>query len=391
MLVDGGIEPRSPSSDGHLRITDPTMLEAFRARSREQLEDLIDRIASQGVNLLVVREGIDDLAVAPLREAGIVAYRRVDRSDLDLLARATGAKVVHDSRTVNTDDFGAFDSSDAMDIGGRMHWILRAEHGRGATLFIRGSTEEVLDEVERCFDDALGVATGLVSEGTAVPGAGATHIAIARHLRREASRVEGRSQLAVEAWADALEVIPRARSLRTLDGIQSMIFWRSMPPKPAQVALPIIARWTFEQERSSMSSSLVSSIPTSVIKMSSPGRPMRPCPCSGWMMSLGRRRIPPCPRRSRSDSLRHRTPHEPRPRAGIMDVPTGMERGRKSRTAQVGSSCAITLSRCLDPGRCWSALAPRASVAPTSTSGHGTNGVARTSTSARSPDMRPQG
>ena len=212
MLVDGGIEPRSPSSDGHLRITDPTMLEAFRARSREQLEDLIDRIASQGVNLLVVREGIDDLAVAPLREAGIVAYRRVDRSDLDLLARATGAKVVHDSRTVNTDDFGAFDSSDAMDIGGRMHWILRAEHGRGATLFIRGSTEEVLDEVERCFDDALGVATGLVSEGTAVPGAGATHIAIARHLRREASRVEGRSQLAVEAWADALEVIPRALS-----------------------------------------------------------------------------------------------------------------------------------------------------------------------------------
>lgn len=212
MLVDGGIEPRSPSSDGHLRITDPTMLEAFRARSREQLEDLIVRIASQGVNLLVVREGIDDLAVAPLREAGIVAYRRVDRSDLDLLARATGAKVVHDPRTVNTDDFGAFDSSDAMDIGGRMHWILRAEHGRGATLFIRGSTEEVLDEVERCFDDALGVATGLVSEGTAVPGAGATHIAIARHLRREASRVEGRSQLAVEAWADALEVIPRALS-----------------------------------------------------------------------------------------------------------------------------------------------------------------------------------
>jgi chaperonin GroEL (HSP60 family) len=111
-------------------------------------------------------------------------------------------------KSLHEADLGAFISSKNERWDGTMHWIVQTEEG-GATFIAKGSTEEAVGEVERCFADALGVACQLLEEPALLPGGGATQIALARHLRRQAERIPGREQLAIEAYADALEVIPR--------------------------------------------------------------------------------------------------------------------------------------------------------------------------------------
>jgi len=161
-----------------------------------------------GVTLLACKEGIDDDVHRRLSDAGIQAYRRVARSDLDLLARGTNATLNHDISSLTERDLGVFISSRNERWNGVMHWIVETEEG-GATFIAKGSTNETVGEVERCFADALGVACQLLEEPHLLPGGGATQIALARHLRRFAEQFPGREQLAIEAFADALEVIPR--------------------------------------------------------------------------------------------------------------------------------------------------------------------------------------
>ena len=168
----------------------------------------IDHLVELGVTLLACKEGIDDDVHAALTGAGIQAYRRVSRADLDLLARGTNATLNNDVKGLTASDLGVFISSKNERWNGVMHWIVETEEG-GATFIAKGSTNEVVGEVERCFADALGVACQLLEEPYLLPGGGATQIALARHLRRFAEGFAGREQLAVEAFADALEVIPR--------------------------------------------------------------------------------------------------------------------------------------------------------------------------------------
>jgi chaperonin GroEL (HSP60 family) len=142
---------------------------------------------------------------------------------LDLLSRACGANLVPDAGRATKGDLGAFIRTREELRGGINHWILDAEDS-GATLIARGSTNGVLDEVERCFADGLGVACQLMEEPLLLPGGGATQVALGRRLRRHAESVPGREQMAIEAWADALESIPRALAENAgFDGIDSLL------------------------------------------------------------------------------------------------------------------------------------------------------------------------
>ena len=208
LLVDGGLERRGMGGDVKLKVTSTGMLEQFRAKELEVLHDKVAHLSSLGVSLLACKEGIDDDIRSALVKAGIVAYRRVTRSDLDLLARGCGATLVHDIQSAKTSDLGAFIESRNESWNGVGHWIVEAEEG-GATLVARGSTVDVVGEVERCFADALGVACQLLENPSLLAGGGATQIALARGLRRYGESIPGREQLAVEAFADALEIIPR--------------------------------------------------------------------------------------------------------------------------------------------------------------------------------------
>ena len=223
LLLDGGLERKQPQFDTKLNITSTGMLSAFRKAESKALLSQIDNIASIGCDLLVCKEGVDEEARQELCNRGILTYRRVEKKDLDLLSRACGANLVPDAGRATKGDLGAFIKTREELRGGVNHWILDAEDS-GATLIARGSTDAVLEEVERCFADGLGVACQLLEEPLLLPGAGATQVALSRRLRRHAESVPGREQMAIEAWADALESIPRSLAENAgYDGIDSLL------------------------------------------------------------------------------------------------------------------------------------------------------------------------
>ena len=223
LLINGGIERRAMASEMKLNVTSPGVLQSFRDKEIEMLIQQVEHLQSLGVTLLACKEGIDDDIRSALNEAGIQAFRRVAKEDLDLLARGCGATLLYDVKRATASDLGAFIESRNEMWNGVAHWIVDTEEG-GATFIARGSTIDVLGEVERCFADALGVACQLLEEPLLLAGGGATQVALARKLRRYAETIPGREQLAVEAFADALEIIPRVLAENAgLDPINTLL------------------------------------------------------------------------------------------------------------------------------------------------------------------------
>jgi len=208
-LLDGGLERRKMRSDVTFQATSPEVLQDLRRREVQRLMEDVDAVEAAGVQVLAVSGAIDDEAHRRLLDAGIQAFRRVPSSDLDLLSLATGAKVLHHVDALQPEVCGNVIESRAHMIGDLHHWTVRGE-GPAATLIARGSGDEITEETSRCFDDALGVAAHLRKDRRLLVGGGAAHVHLARHLRRFAEATPGREQLAIDAFADALEVIPRA-------------------------------------------------------------------------------------------------------------------------------------------------------------------------------------
>lgn len=223
LLVDGGLELRSLSTDVQLNVTSTSVLQSFRDAEQQRLLEQVKMLVDLDVTLLACREGIDDSMHAHLAEAGIKAFRRVAKSDLELLARGCGARLVPSIHQAKQVDVGVFISSQCERWGDVDHWILETDEG-GATFVATGSTDTVVGEVERCFADALGVACRLKEDPKLIPGGGATYIALARRLRRYAETVPGREQLAIEAFADGLETIPRVLAENAgMDSIDTLL------------------------------------------------------------------------------------------------------------------------------------------------------------------------
>ena len=209
-LVDGGLENRELMLDAEIEVRSLGVLAGFHQRTREKLQTQVDHLASLGVELLCVRDGIADEAHVMLTAAGITVYRRFEREDLERLACLTGAAMVRDVGRMSASDVGEYSSRSEEKI--ENSWHLRIDGNRGAamTALLRGTTPTMREEVSRAFDDALGVAHRLSAESSFLPGGGATQIHLARHLRAYAPSQKGREQLAIEGFADALEIIPRA-------------------------------------------------------------------------------------------------------------------------------------------------------------------------------------
>jgi chaperonin GroEL (HSP60 family) len=223
VLVDGGIERRSVRSDVSFQATSPEVLNALRRRENERLMEEVAHLSSLGTNVLAVSGAIDDEVHRALMDAGIQAFRRVPASDLDLLALATGARVVLRADQAEDADVGHALESRSHLIGDLHHWTVRGE-GVAATFIARGSSDHVVEETSRCFDDAVGVAAQVRLDRRVLVGGGAAHVALARHLRRRAEATPGREQLAMEAYADALESIPRALAENAgLDPIDALL------------------------------------------------------------------------------------------------------------------------------------------------------------------------
>ena len=207
-IIDGGLEHAKLETDASIEVSSLGIMQEFHERSRENMQKQVMHLSSLGVDLLVVRDGIDDEAISLMTKAGIVAYRRFERSDMDLLSRITGARPARSVSALGDEDLGTYSKRGEERISDVKHTLIEGDGG-GMTLVVRGSSSAVREEAIRIFDDAIGVAHRLNSRPGVLPGGGAIQSHLARHLRSFSQTQSGREQLAIEAYASALESIPR--------------------------------------------------------------------------------------------------------------------------------------------------------------------------------------
>ena len=207
-IIDGGLEHAKLETEASIEVSSLGIIQEFHERSRENMQKQVMHLSSLGVDLLVVRDGIDDEAISLMTKAGIVAYRRFERSDMDLLSRITGARPARSVSALGDEDLGTYSKRGEERISDVKHTLIEGDGG-GMTLVVRGSSPAVREEAIRIFDDAIGVAHRLNSRPGVLPGGGAIQSHLARHLRSFSQTLSGREQLAIEAYASALESIPR--------------------------------------------------------------------------------------------------------------------------------------------------------------------------------------
>jgi archaeal chaperonin len=209
-LLDCPLEIKNTEIDAKIQITEPSQLNAFLAQEEQTLRNMVGKIHESGATVVFCQRGIDDLAQHFLAKLGIFAARRVRKSDMEKLTRATGAKIVSNWKELEETDIGFAGLVKEEKVGDEeMVFVEQCQNPKSVTLLVCGGTEHVADEIKRAVTDALGDIAAALKEGKVVAGAGAVEMEVARGLRRYAQTLSGREQLAVQAFADAVEVIPR--------------------------------------------------------------------------------------------------------------------------------------------------------------------------------------
>ncbi len=209
-LLDCALEIKNTETNAEIRITSPDQLQAFIEQESKMLKDMVKKVVASGCNVVFCQKGIDDLAQHYLAKEGIVASRRVKKSDMEKLAKATGANMVSNVDELSESDLGYAGLVEEQKLAGEeMTFIRECKDPKAVSILVRGGTEHVVDEAKRAMDDAvLGVISAL-EIGKIVTGGGSVEIELARRLREYAESVGGREQLAINAFADAIEIIPR--------------------------------------------------------------------------------------------------------------------------------------------------------------------------------------
>ncbi|MEE9525717.1 MAG: thermosome subunit alpha [Candidatus Woesearchaeota archaeon] len=208
-LIDSALEIKSTEMDAKIQITDPNQMQAFVEQEERILKEMVNKVLASGATVVVCQKGIDDLAQHFLAKEGVFAVRRVKQSDMDALTRATGAKIVTKIDDLDDSDLGNAGLVQEVKVGDEeMVYIKNCKNPKSVTLLVRGGTEHVVDEIKRAVDDAIGDIAASLIVGKVVAGAGSPEIELSKELRKYANKLKGREQLAVQAFADSVEVIP---------------------------------------------------------------------------------------------------------------------------------------------------------------------------------------
>jgi thermosome len=225
LLLNDPIEVEEADVDTSVNVDSPDQLQKFLDQEEKQLRDKVDQIVESGADVVFCQKGIDDLAQHYLAKEGILAVRRTKKSDLSFLKNVLGAPIVTDLDSLTADDL-AVGSIERDEEDGLFY--VEGEDAHGVTLLLYGTTEHVVDELERGIEDAIDVVSATVSDGRTLPGGGAIEVELASRLRDYADSVSGREQLAVEAFADSLELIPRVLAENAgLDSIDLLVDMRA--------------------------------------------------------------------------------------------------------------------------------------------------------------------
>ncbi len=240
-LLKFPIEVKSLETDAKIKLTDPSQMAAFIEQEENMIRDMVDKVVDSGANVLFCQKGIDDLAQHYLAREGILAVKRVRKSDIERLEKATGARVATNLDDLRPEDLG---------IAGQVYekkifdeillFVEDCVDPKAVSIILRGSTKHVAEEVERAVDDAIGVVAATVEDGQVVAGGGAPEIAIAKGLKEYADTISGREQLAIGAFAAALEVVPKTLAENAgLDSIDALVDLRAAHEKSAYMGLNV--------------------------------------------------------------------------------------------------------------------------------------------------------
>jgi thermosome len=227
LLLNEPIEVEETDVDTQVNIESPDQLQKFLDQEEKQLKEKVEKIAESGADVVFCQKGIDDLAQHYLAKEGILAVRRTKKSDIKFLKNIVGGNVVSDLDSLESDDLG-FGSVRRDDEDELFYVEGLGDEVHGVTMLLRGSTDHVVDELERGVQDALDVVATTVSDGRVLAGGGAIEVELASRLRDYADSVSGREQLAVEAFADAVELVPRVLAENAgLDSIDTLVDLRA--------------------------------------------------------------------------------------------------------------------------------------------------------------------
>ncbi len=227
-LVNSAVEVKKTEVDAKIQITDPNQLASFLAEEENYIRGLVEKITASGANVLVCQKGIDELAQHYLSKAGVFAIRRAKKSDMEALSKATGGRIVTNMDDLSGDDLGLAARVEERKIGeSDMTFITGCPEAKSVSVLLRGGTEHVVDEIRRAFDDAVGVVSVAWEDGAVLTGGGSVLAALSRDLRTYAETIGGREQMAIEAFASALEIIPRTLAENAgLDPVTTIIALR---------------------------------------------------------------------------------------------------------------------------------------------------------------------
>ena len=210
-VLKAALEVKETETDAEIRITDPEQLQKFIEQEEAMIKEMVDKIAAAGANVVFCQKGIDDLAQYYLAKSKVLAVRRVKQSDIEKIAKATGARILTDLRDIKPEDLGEAELVEEKKVGDEnMIFIRGCKNPKAVTILVRGGTEHIVDEVERSLTDAIKVVKAALESGKVVTGGGAPEIEVSLKLREWAPSLGGREQLAAEAFATSLEIIPRA-------------------------------------------------------------------------------------------------------------------------------------------------------------------------------------
>ncbi len=225
LLLNDPVEVEEADADTQVNIDSPDQLQQFLDSEENQLREKVDQIVATGADVVFCQKGIDDLAQYLLAKEGILAVRRTKKSDMGFLQEILGAEIVSDLDAATDAHLGRGSISRDAEAG---LFYVEGDDAHGVTILLRGSTEHVVDELERGIQDALDVVSTTAADGRVLAGGGAVEVELASRLRDYADSVSGREQLAVEAFADAVEVVPRVLASNAgLDSIDTLVDLRA--------------------------------------------------------------------------------------------------------------------------------------------------------------------
>ncbi len=224
-LIDSALEIKKTEIEAKVQITDPSKIQDFLAQESDTFKNMVEKVKKSGANVVLCQKGIDDIAQHYLAKEGIYAVRRVKKSDMEKLAKATGAKIVTNLDDLTSAALGKAEKVEEKKISDdRMTFITGCANPKAVSILIRGGTDHVVSEIERSLNDAIRVVALTKEDGKYLPGGGAIEAELAMKVRNYANSVGGREQLAIEAFAKALEIIPRTLAENAgMDPINTLI------------------------------------------------------------------------------------------------------------------------------------------------------------------------